>query len=145
MEQQNQSNEIKTWAIVEIMGHQQIAGFAQTVAFGGTIMLRVDAPDLAERTEKINKTFDYERGEYVSADQVHPAEEGFTQYIGMGSLYRLTPCTEETARKAAEKRRVQSAKLLNVTPLEPRKELPIGSPADESFGDHIDTRDDVVL
>jgi hypothetical protein len=139
MEQQTPTNEIKTWAIVEIMGHQQIAGFAQTVAFGGTIMLRVDAPDLAERTEKINRTFDYERGEYVSADQFHPAEEGFTQYIGMGSIYRLTPCTEETARKAAEKRRVQAARLLNVTPLQPSKALPGYQPDD---GDPMDPRDD---
>lgn len=130
-EAQPAANEIKTFAIVEIMGHQQIAGFAQTVTFGGTVMLRVDAPDLAERTEKINKTFDYERGEYVSADQVYPAEAGFTQYIGMGSIYRLTPCTEDTARKASERRRTQSPKLLNVTPLEPQRALPNADPANQ--------------
>lgn len=137
MEQQTQpaSNEIKTWAIVEIMGHQQIAGFAQTVAFGGTIMLRVDAPDLAERTEKINKTFDYERGEYVTADRVREAEAGFTQYIGMGSIYRLTPCTEETARQAAERRRTRVPMLLNVQPIEPRKALP---------GDPVEPREDTL-
>lgn len=133
--EQAAQNEIKTWAIVEIMGHQQIAGFAQTVAFGGTIMLRVDAPDLAERVEKINMTWDYNRQEWISADRVMPAEPGFTQYVGMGSIYRLTPCTEETARASAESRRALPPKLLNVAPVDPQRALPgIDSIPVERFG-----------
>lgn len=138
MNDKAETTEIKTWAIVEIMGHQQIAGFVQTVPFGGTIMLRVEAPDLPEQTEKLERTWNGETGQYVTADRVYPAEPGFTQFIGMGSIYRLTPCTQETALRAAERRRTAGFKLLNITPVN-QKALP----GDGFEGDGSDAGDEL--
>jgi hypothetical protein len=100
-DQTERQAQIETWAIVEIMGHQQLAGFCRTEAFGGTVMLRVDRPDLPE-----------EHKEFWDGIRVMPAEAGFTQYVGMGSIYRLTPCSEASARLAASRQRLAHPKLL---------------------------------
>lgn len=65
------------WAIVELMGHRRLAGKVTEAAVFGATMLRLDIwlPG-AER----------------------PA---MTQLYGAGAVYCLTPCGEQTARKAA--------------------------------------------
>lgn len=63
------------WAIVELMGHVKIAGHVTEAEYFGAKMGRIDIPN---------------------------AEGGFTtQYFSGGSVYRLTPTTEEIARAAA--------------------------------------------
>lgn len=66
------------WVIVEIMGHQMLAGRATEEVIAGTPLLRVDVPEVAG----------------------WPAH---TKYVGGGSIFRLHVVTEEHARAAAEK------------------------------------------
>lgn len=66
--------EYEGWAIVELMGHRRVAGYIREAAAFGTALLRIDVP---------------------SED---PAKAQATQYYGGGSIYALTPCTEEIAR-----------------------------------------------
>jgi hypothetical protein len=63
------------WAIVELMGHQRIAGLCSEQPVAGTNMLRVDVP----------------------ATELQPA---FTRYFGGGAIYSIIPTDEETARIA---------------------------------------------
>lgn len=64
-----------SWAIVELMGHVKIAGHVTEAEVFGSKMGRVDIP---------NK------------------DGGFTtQFFSGGSVYRLTPTTEEIARAVA--------------------------------------------
>lgn len=63
-------------AIVEIMGHQRLAGSVREVVIGGAPMLRVDVPQIGD----------------VAA---------FTQYLGGGALFRLTPVSEDLMRRIA--------------------------------------------
>lgn len=63
------------WCVVEQLGHKKLAGRVTEDLVAGALMLRVDVPD---------------------------GEEMITQWIGSGSLYALTPTTEEIARAAAE-------------------------------------------
>lgn len=70
--------QFETWAVVEIMGHQQFAGFVSEQPLGGSSFVRVDVPECQER----------------------PA---FTKIFGAGSIYCITPCTEEVAREAARR------------------------------------------
>ena len=65
------------WAIVEIMGHRRLAGYCREAEMYGGKLLRIDS---------------YE-GDSETAIQ--------TQYYGAGSIYCLTPATEETARRVA--------------------------------------------
>lgn len=74
----NEAQGLKTYAIVELMGHQQLAGLVSEELVAGVPMLRVDvpAPD----------------GE----------EAGFTRFYGAKSLYAITPCPEEDVRAFVE-------------------------------------------
>lgn len=72
----------ESWAIVEVMGHKRFAGHVTEQAFGSASMLRIDVPEI---------------------DDV-PA---FTKLIGIGSIYAITPCTEDTARQAQQAFRVR--------------------------------------
>lgn len=63
------------WAIVELMGHQRIAGFVKEQQLAGGALVRVDVPAVDDR----------------------PA---FTKMFGVGAIYGLTPCTEAAATHA---------------------------------------------
>lgn len=67
----------KSWAIVEVMGHQSYAGFVTAENIAGAPMLRIDVPPAGKA-------------------------EGFTKYIAPSALYAISPCSEETARMKAE-------------------------------------------
>lgn len=64
------------WAILEVMGHQKFAGHVTEQAVGGASFVRIDIPEGAGR----------------------PA---FTKLFGGGSIYCITPVTEEVARALA--------------------------------------------
>lgn len=73
------------FAIVELMGHVRVAGWVTEEELFGTKLGRVDVPDVsAEPTG----------GE-------RPTKVHATQYFNGASLYRLTPCDEQTARTVA--------------------------------------------
>ena len=67
---------IDFWAIVELFGHQRIAGRVTEQSIAGTNMLRVDVPE-------VNK-------------------QSFTRFFGGAAIYAINPCTEEVARKYVE-------------------------------------------
>ncbi|MHB9105784.1 MAG: acetyltransferase [Armatimonadota bacterium] len=64
------------WAILELMGHRRIAGHVSEATIAGQSFIRIDVPDV-------------------------PGQDAFTQFYGAGSLYCLTPTTEEIARAVA--------------------------------------------
>lgn len=91
------------WAVVEMFGHTKEVGFVTTEAFGTAVLFRCDTPELPERD------FVLERPEWVDdkyapigAKVRRPASPAKTRLIGPGAIYSITPCTEETARKAIE-------------------------------------------
>lgn len=86
MSELEQSN-FEGWAIVELMGHVRLSGHVTTQAFGGVVLFRVDIPGIPERRD---------------GQGCYEAVQPYTQFVGAGSIYRMTPCTEETARRAQE-------------------------------------------
>lgn len=66
-----------TWAIVELMGHNRIAGLVSEAELGGTVFLRIDVPEV----ENI---------------------AGFTKFYGTSAVYAITPTDEDTAREAVK-------------------------------------------
>ncbi len=71
-----QSKAYEGWAIIELMGHSQIAGYISEETMYGSPLARVDVP------------------------AVNGVKE-FTKYIGGGAIYAVTPTDEATARAAA--------------------------------------------
>lgn len=72
-----------SFAVVEVMGHRQFAGFVSEQSIGGSSFVRVDVPAVAEL----------------------PA---FTKLLGASSIFAITPCTEETARAFAAQSRAKA-------------------------------------
>lgn len=66
----------ESWAVVEIMGHKQLAGRVTEEPIAGVNMLRIDIPEAGD----------------------HPPQ---TVYHGGAAIYAIHPCSEEVARSAA--------------------------------------------
>jgi len=65
------------WCIVELFGHQRIAGRVTEQTIGGSNFVRVDVPPVEGKAA------------------------GFTRLFGQGAIYGINPVTEEIARMAA--------------------------------------------
>ena len=68
-------NKFDEWAILELMGHRRLAGKVSECAIGGGSFIRIDMP------MRNNKTA--------------------TQFYSPGSIYCITPTTEEIAREVS--------------------------------------------
>lgn len=106
------------WCVVEIMGHRRFAGFVTEQSVGGTSFVRVDVPEVVTR-----------------AGMTLPA---FTKLFGAGSIYCLSPCTEETARAFAAELRAASFSEYEA----PRLEAPRPAAADVCGDDDDPDGDD---
>jgi hypothetical protein len=62
------------WAVVELMGHRQVAGHVSEVTRFGITMLRIDVPGLG-------------------------AETAISQMYGPAAIYCVTPVSEEAVRR----------------------------------------------
>jgi len=83
----SETKTFESWAIVEVMGHRQFAGWVTEQALGGASFVRVDVPAVQAEGEDL------------------PA---FTKLLGAASIYAISPCTEETARAFAVRARVRA-------------------------------------
>lgn len=92
---------VELWAILELMGHQVIAGWVTEETIAGAAFVRVDVPETG-------------------------AFPAYTRYFNPSSVYALNPTTEEVAKAAAANWRCKPASLLEFKP-EPAAALPGGS------------------
>jgi hypothetical protein len=79
------------WAMVELMGHKKLAGQCSEQVVAGAALLRIDVPETQQR-----KTVPGYGGTVVES------KPGYTKLVGVGSVYCITPTTEEVARRCAE-------------------------------------------
>lgn len=78
-----------TLGIVELMGHQRIAGRISQDASLGANLLRVDVPAVGE-------------------------VQAYTRMFGVAAIYAVLLCTEATARAAAEELQARPAYLYSI-------------------------------
>jgi len=69
----NEIKPIQAWAVVELMGHVKIAGQVSEETHFGTVLGRLDIPEIGDKL-------------------------ALTIFFGGSSIFRITPCTEEVAR-----------------------------------------------
>ena len=73
------ATQFEEWAVLELFGHQRLAGLVTEVQLGGAIFVRVDVPgDTKKSPAKLTKMY-------------NPA-----------AIYSVTPVTEDTARLVAK-------------------------------------------
>lgn len=80
LEETNQSKPpetLKSWALVELFGHQRIVGLVTVDPIDFPGMIRVDVPNLVKEGVIVR--------------------QGFTRYLGRGALYAVSPITQESA------------------------------------------------
>lgn len=71
-------NQFEEWAVLELFGHQRLAGLVKEVQLGGASFVRCDVPsDSKKKGWKLTKIY-------------NPS-----------AIYSITPVTEETARMVA--------------------------------------------
>lgn len=70
-----ETERFETWAIIEIFGHNQIAGKVTEASIGGCSFFRVDVPEC-------------------------DGTLAFTKFYGNGAIYSMTPCSEDVAKIA---------------------------------------------
>src|SRR5579883_730740 len=78
-QKENSQPKLKSWALVELFGHQRIVGYVSEQTFGTGVLFRVDVPDLL----KDGKT----------------VRSGFTRYFGLSAIYSITPVDDATVRE----------------------------------------------
>ncbi len=71
-------SKLKSWALVELFGHQRIVGYVSEQTFGTGVLFRVDVPDLLKDSKKVR--------------------DGFTRYFGLSAIYSITPVDEQTVK-----------------------------------------------
>lgn len=79
---QSERQEFEGWVILEIMGHRRLGGYLRSEQIAGAAFIRIDVPG---------------------------TEEGVTatQFYAPGSVYCITPTTEDLARAFAEEHQPQ--------------------------------------
>jgi len=111
------SEKFESWAVVELFGHQRIAGKVTEQTIGGCSFIRVDVP----KTEK---------------------RQAYTKYFGNGAIYAMTPCDEEVGRIAAEDVERYSVPIVINLPPETRAKMLGSGDSKEVWRDRDDDDDD---
>ena len=103
-------NTFKEWCVIELFGHQRMAGWVTEATIGGCQFLRVDVPQVGER----------------------PA---FTKLLGQGAIYAVTIVSEAVARGLIEGFRIDPVNIYDIPALRQQR---IGlTGADEEYEDQM--------
>lgn len=100
------------WAVVELFGHNMIAGLVSEQSIGGSSFVRVDVPAVE-------------------------GSEGFTKFYGGAAIYAITPTTEEVATAAAGNLAIRPVTLWVVPVPDSRRQLPPMTVDGEGVGDDL--------
>ena len=131
------------FAVVEIMGHNTFAGKVSEHVVGGSAFIRVDVPEIPERRWKEKRSVWNAAKDGYEAKEIEeciPAMPAFTKLIGASSIYAITPCSEEVAKRVAEQKRVVPVNVLDLPNGSSGGRLIAGSAEDDD--DDLDDEDD---
>ena len=99
------------WALVELFGHNRVAGKVTEAEMGGGNLIRVDVPAVKDR-------------------------EALTKYYNVKAIYAMTPVDEATARRMAQDIDAAPVNSYSIDrEIERRKKLGSGEPYDEPHFD----------
>lgn len=99
MSQEQQLATFEGYAIVEIMGHQRVAGYVTTQYFGSTAVFRVVQQEQPPE-EIVLESDQWIDGERIYAgSKVRFSRPRAETFVASASLYRMTPCSEDQANR----------------------------------------------
>lgn len=102
--------------LVEIMGHQRLAGFVEPVGLGSAVLLRVTMP-AGEPEERVLIEGCWINSQWCGpGTKVREERLAVDQYLGAASIFRMTATTEEVALRV-QPRRVEILELVSAPQL----------------------------
>ncbi len=110
------AQKFETWAIIELFGHQKIAGYCTEQNIAGTNMLRVDVPETKEQPE-------------------------YTRLLNNAAIYAINPVDEITARYMADRINVAPIQVWQVSEVVAKQSIALPEPGTEAAARYI-TGDD---
>lgn len=95
----SESNEkFESWGLLELFGHQRLAGKLSEQTIGGCHFIRIDVPEVGETA-------------------------AYTRLFTQGAIYGMTPMEEATARKLAAYLRAVPVSPYELRSVEPARQL----------------------
>jgi hypothetical protein len=114
MEQQDDPGKLETWAIVEVMGHNRFAGFVQQVPMGGAAMIRIDVPAIPDHEEEYDEWSGTVSAGMKKKKRKVQGSPAFTKFLGVSSIFAITPCSKEVAITAVKQFRSAPVMILEM-------------------------------
>ena len=105
------TEKFESWAIVELFGHNKIAGKCSEQNIAGNNMLRIDVPE----------------------SDKNPA---FTRLLGHAAIYAINPVTEEVATHWAKMLRIAPITAWDVREFMEKNKLALSSLVRDDFDDN---------
>lgn len=101
-----EEEKFEQWAIVELFGHQKIAGLVTNAQIGGATFIRVDVP------------------------QVKEGEKEFTRFYNPSAVYGISPVAEAIVREMAKRIDSRPVVAWDIG-IDPQRKLPMSDDEDE--------------
>lgn len=110
----SESNEkFESWGLLELFGHQRLAGKLSEQTIGGCHFIRIDVPEVGETA-------------------------AYTRFFTQGAIYGMTPMEEATARKLAAYLRAVPVSPYELRSVEPARQLAHSAADDNDEDDDPD-------
>ena len=135
------TSKFEGWAVVELFGHTQEAGYVTTDYFGSGALFRIEVPPLPEREETLIRPswFNGELAD-VGSKIMRSAVPGRTRFVGPSAIYALNPCSKDAAFAALER---MVSREVKVVELVTKKQLATTLPGEEQdLEDYEDDQDE---
>lgn len=96
----------ESWGLLELFGHQRLAGKLSEQTIGGVHFIRIDVPDVGDI-------------------------KSYTRFFTQGAIYGMTPMDEHTARKLATYMRAVPVSAYELCSVEPARQIAHSDPDDD--------------
>jgi hypothetical protein len=93
-EQKIEEQKFEAWGLLELFGHQRLAGRLSEQAIGGCSFIRIDVPAVGDAPE-------------------------YTRFFTNGAIYGMTVTSEDVARRIAESLRARPVSAYELGPSRP--------------------------
>lgn len=100
------TEKFESWGLLELFGHQRLAGKLSEQTIGGCHFIRIDVPEVGETA-------------------------AYTRFFTQGAIYGMTPMDETTARKLAAYLRAVPVSPYELRSMEPARQIAHSEPADD--------------
>ena len=131
------------WALVEVVGRRTHYGKVSVETLAGAALLRVDTPAVPEATKRVRGYLRAEGDDPLDEvsfglyDVTYAAKPARTHLVGFGSIYMITPMTEQQIMQILEPTGGKMVRVVRVT-----DQPQLAAPVEPHCGNEIEDEDE---